>query len=125
VNQFWRADLAGLYALAPHGGPALRLIERRLALADARPVYEIGAEGERTPLQGYWFRAIRNADEKTIDASSQFAAVAYPAEYSKSCRYTYIVNENNTIFRADLGHGRGIEAFPSEEELKEKWAKLD
>src|SRR6185369_6911110 len=75
-NQFWRADIAGLYALAPGGGPAIRLIERSLALADARPVYDLTRDGERAPKQGYWYRAIRPADEKTIDAASQFAAVA-------------------------------------------------
>src|SRR3954469_2351933 len=34
VNQFWRADIAGLYALAPGGGPAMRLIELSVAAAD-------------------------------------------------------------------------------------------
>src|SRR6185295_19883411 len=66
VRQFWRADIAGLYALAPGGGPAIRLIERSLALADARPLYDLTRDGERAPKQGYWYRAIRNADEKTI-----------------------------------------------------------
>jgi hypothetical protein len=125
VNQFWRADIAGLYSLAPGGGPAIRLIERRLALADPRPVYEIGAEGERAPLKGYWFRAIRCPGEKTIDGSTQFAAVAYPADYPQSGRYTFILNEENTIYRADLGHGRGIETFPTEEDLKKSWSKID
>ncbi len=125
VNQFWRADIAGLYALTPGGGPAIRLIERRLAMADAHPRYEIGAEGERAPLKGYWFRSIPGADEKTVDAASRFAAVAYPADYPKSGKYTFIVNENNTIFRADLGHGGGVDAFPTDEELRAKWSKLD
>jgi hypothetical protein len=125
VNQFWRADIAGLYALAPGGGPAMRLIERCLALADARPVYDLTREGERTPLQGYWYRAIRHADEKTIDAASQFAAVAYPADYPKSGKYTFIVDENYAIFRADLGHGKGLEVYPTDDELRTKWSKLD
>jgi hypothetical protein len=125
VSQFWRADIAGLYALAPGGGPAIRLIERSLALADARPVYDLTQDGERKPLKGYWFRSIRHADEKTIDAASQFAAVAYPAEYPQSGKYTFIVDENNTIFRCDLGHGNGLEVYPTDDELKAKWAKLD
>jgi hypothetical protein len=124
-NQFWRADIAGLYALAPGGGPAIRLIERSLALADARPLYDLTRDGERAPKQGYWYRAIRHADEKTIDAVSQFAAVAYPADYPKSGKYTFIVDENSTIFRADLGHGKGLEVFPTDDELRTKWSKLD
>jgi len=125
VAQFWRADIAGLYALSPGGGPAIRLIERSAALADARPVYDLTTPGERAPFLGYWFRAIRHADEMTIDAASRFAAVAYPAEYPKSGKYTFIVDENNSIFRADLGHGKGLEVYPTDEELKTKWSKLD
>ncbi len=37
VTQFWRADIAGLYALAPGGAPAIRLIELSVAAADDRP----------------------------------------------------------------------------------------
>lgn len=125
VNQFWRADIAGLYALAPGGGPAMRLIDRSLALADARPVHDLTRDGERAPQQGYWYRAIRHSDEKAIDAVSQFAAVAYPADYPQSGKDTFIVDENNTIFRADLGHGHGLEAYPTEDELRTKWSKLD
>jgi len=125
VNQFWRADIAGLYALAPGGGPAIRLIGRDLALADARPVYDLTLDGERKPLKGYWFRALRHADEQKIDAASQFAAEAYPAEYPRTGKYTFILDENNTIFRADLGHGRGLDVFPTDEELRTKWSKLD
>ncbi|MBV8881852.1 MAG: hypothetical protein JO332_17975 [Planctomycetaceae bacterium] len=125
MNQFWRADIAGLYALAPGGGPAIRLIERSLALADARPLYDLSKEGERAPKAGYWYRAIRHADEKTIDAAARFAAVAFPAAYSPKDRWTYIVDENNTVFRADLGHGRGVEVFPTDEDLRKQWSKLD
>ena len=124
LNQFWRADIAGLYALAPGGGPAIRLIERSLALADARPAYDLSRDGERSPKQGYWYRAIRHADEKTVDAVARFAAVAYPAEYPKTGKYTYILDENNTIFRADLGHGKGLEVYPTDDELRTKWSKL-
>jgi hypothetical protein len=125
VNQFWRADIAGLYAMTPGGGPAIRLIELSTALADARPAYDLSAYGPRAPRAGYWFRALRHADEKDLDAVHRFAAVAYPADYPKSGRYTFIVDENNTLFRADLGHGRGIEVFPTDEELQKQWAKFD
>jgi len=125
VNQFWRADIAGLYALAPSGGPAIRLIEGSVALADARPLFDLTREGKRAPKAGYWYRAIRHTDEQTLDAALRFAAVAYPADYPKSGKYTFIVDENNTIYRCDLGHGRGIEVYPAEDELRAKWAKLD
>ena len=48
-NQFWRADIAGLYALAPGGGPAIRLIELSTAAADDRPVLSIAPDARRAP----------------------------------------------------------------------------
>jgi hypothetical protein len=122
VNQFWRADIAGLYALAPEGGPQIRLIEQVLALADDRPLYEIG---ERRPYAGYWFRSIPHSGEKKIDAESRFAAMCRPADYPRSGKFTFIVDENNTIYWADLGHGQGVGVFPTDEELKAKWVKID
>src|SRR6185295_12735465 len=41
--NFWRADIAGLYALAPGEGPAIKLIELSLAAADDRPVADLSA----------------------------------------------------------------------------------
>jgi hypothetical protein len=125
VNQFWRADIAGLYALAPGGGPAIRLIELSVAAADDRPMLNITAYAKPAPKRGYWYRALRHADEAVLDAKLRFAAECHPADYPKSGRYTFIVDENNTIFRCDLGHGRGLDLYPTDEELMTKWAKLD
>ncbi len=36
-----------------------------------------------------------------------------------------IVDENITIFRCDLGHGKGLDAYPTDDELRTKWAKVD
>ena len=125
VNQFWRVDIAGLYALAPRGGPAIRLIELSVAAADDRPVLRIEPYARRAPKNGYWYRALRHADEASIDAVNRFAAECHPADYPKSGRYTFIVDENNAVFRADLGHGRGIDVYPTDDELKTTWSKLD
>jgi hypothetical protein len=125
VTQFWRADIAGLYVLAPGGGPAIRLIDPSVALADDRPVSDLSKVGPRAPSHGYWFRALRHADENTLDAKSRFAAECHPADYPKPGRWTFIVDENNTLFRADLGHGRGIDVYPTDDDLKTKWTKVD
>jgi hypothetical protein len=75
VHDFWRKDAAGLYVLAPKGGEPIRLIEIGTALADDRIPDEALALGPRTPKGGYWFRAIRHADEKDRpDAASRFAS---------------------------------------------------
>jgi hypothetical protein len=125
VPQFWRADIAGLYALAPGGGPAIRLIEQSVALADARRASDYAGLGPKTPQRGYLYRAIRHTDEPKPDAETRFAAVAFPANYPKPFRWTFIVDERNAIYRADLGHGQGVGVFPTDEELKAKWAKVD
>jgi hypothetical protein len=125
VNQFWRADVAGLYALAPGGGPAIKLIELSLALADDRPKADLMPYGVPSMKAGYWYRSIRHADEdpKALDPN-RFAYCAFPDSPSAG-KYIFIVDENNTIFRAVAGGRRGIDVFPTEEELKTSWSKLD
>lgn len=132
AHQFWRGDVAGLYALVPKGKSAqelsasIRLIELSVAGADDRPVTDITRYTVRSPKAGYLFRALRHADEdpKSL-APDRFAAATFPAAYSKDSRFTYILDERNTIFKADLGHGRGIDVYPTVEELKMNWSKLD
>ena len=51
-NRFWRADVAGLYALAPGGGPAIQRIEGSLAMADDRPLYDLTPHAARRPMRG-------------------------------------------------------------------------
>jgi hypothetical protein len=129
-NDFWRGDIAGLYTLIPNlpeGSPdrvAIKLIELSVAAADDRPVTDISRYAPRSAKGGYWYRAIRHADETTLDPD-RFAACAYPDSPSAG-RYTFIIDENNTIFRRELGpQQRGVEVFPNDEELKQQWTKLD
>lgn len=124
VNQFWRSDIAGLYTIAPSSGDAIKLIELSTAAADDRPVTNIARHTLSAPKAGYWYRAIRHADELDLDPSSRFAACAYP-DTPASGKWTFIVDENNTIFRKELGpHQRGVEVFPADL-AKEGWTKLD
>ena len=125
VMQFWRRDVAGLYALAPGGGYALKLIELSVAAADDRPVLDLSPYAVRSPKAGYWFRAIRHADEdpKALDPN-RFAYCAFPDNPSAG-KYLFIVDENNTVFRSDANGRRGIEIYPTEEELRTSWSKLD
>lgn len=125
INQFWRADVAGLYTLAPGGGPAIKLIELSVAAADDRPKSDLTPYSARAPKAGYWFRSIRHADEdpKKLDPN-RFAYCAFPDTPSAG-KYIFIVDENNTIFRSAANGRRGIEVFPTEQELKTSWSKLD
>ncbi len=125
VADFWRKDVAGLYVLRHEGtGERLKLIELSVALADDRIPDEALALGPRTPKGGYWFRAIRHADEgDRLDPGSRFAYCCFPADYPKSGRKTFILDERNTIFMRDLGRPGGIEVFPTDEELQAQWSK--
>jgi hypothetical protein len=125
ICQFWRGDVAGLYALAPKGGTAIKLIELSVAAADDRPVTSISPFGVPSPKGGYWFRAIRHAEEDPKALSpDRFAFCAFPDNPSAG-KWIYIINEDNRIYRAEAKGRRGIDVFPSDEELKTQWSKID
>jgi hypothetical protein len=125
VNQFWRGDVSGLYTTVAADGTAIKLIELSVAAADDRPKTDILKYAPRTAKAGYWYRAIRYLDEdpKAPDPN-RFAYCAFPDSPSAG-KYMFIVNENNTIFRAAANNSRGIEFFPTDEELKTSWSKVD
>ena len=139
INDFWRGDIAGLYGFCPRDSTEMvKLLEISVAGADAQPLDKstnpptpgkmtgLAYYATHAPKAGYWFRAIRHADEKDkLDTESRFAAVAYPADYPKSGRWTYVVDESNTIYKRDLGRPGGIDVYPTDEELKLQWAKID
>ena len=104
VNDYWTGDVAGLWH-------AKRLIDRGIAEADASPLN--GLVGEPVPYHGYYFVALgrdlqgnvnykANTDGsgRLVHNSSRFGYCAYPASPGWSGRVTYIINENNTIFRS-------------------------
>jgi hypothetical protein len=126
ISRFWRGDVAGLYALVPKGGgEAIKLIELSLAAADDRPVTDVSPFAVRGPKAAYWFRAIRHLDEdsKTPDPD-RFAYCAFP-DSPTSGKWIYIIDESNTIYRAQTKGRRGIDVFPSKEDLKRDWRKID
>lgn len=127
-TDYWRGDVASLYTMIPKGGTErdrIRLIEFSTAAADDRPLVHVVSILPREPKNGYWFRAILKKGEPPVLAGSQFAFCAVPADYPKSGRWTYLLDETLTIFKSDLGHGRGIEEFPDAAELQKSWSKAD
>jgi general secretion pathway protein G len=152
VNDFWTADVAGLYSCKDSNGQSIKLIEVSVALADAAPL-EKGAAGGKIPAladfgvpapkAGYWFRAMEKANDAQpgellrVDTDlpgvlkmgkvhnlSRFGFCAYPAEYGASGLQTFIVNENNTIFCKDT-QGEPVLEWPTDAELQAEWKKLD
>jgi hypothetical protein len=123
VQDFWRGDVSGLYRILDRNGAPIKLTDFSTALADARPLdLPGGSLGPARPCNGFWFRTIPHEGGKTPDPN-RFAFVMFPgSEYPRHIRWTYIVDENNTIFRRDLGHGNGVESFPVD---LGGWVKMD
>ena len=123
IHEFWRKDVAGLYGALDSKGAPLRLIELRLALADERPVTNLKAHGNPAPRWGeYWCRAILHEGEDPKQPDPQrFAFAMTPTGTPKSDRYSYIIDENNTVFRAKV---QSVSAFP-QDPGKAGWSKLD
>jgi hypothetical protein len=113
IQDFWMGDVAGLYYFQN-----VKLIEKDVADADAKPVRP-GAPPP-VPRRGYFFVAMEGDDsgmEPEVYAQdtngepnrgphfhhSKFGFCAYPSDYPRSGRWTYFINEGNTIFKRDLG----------------------
>lgn len=134
LNDFWVGDVSQLWFLEADGGP-IKLIERSVANADGAPLKPL-ADGE--PKAGYLYRAI-TFDETGAPYDSgkgrnlsKFGFCAYPSDYHDTAWYrrktdvsifTFIVNEENTIWRKDL-QGAPALKWPKDP-LAEGWSKLD
>jgi hypothetical protein len=151
-NDFWTGDVQGLYAVVPQGGATpIKLIELSIALADGDPlrgVYPALPDAAR-PKAGSWYAAL--VEDRGVSPTeryrspadphhpSKFGFLGYPDDYFGGRCWALMVNENNTIFRRLLrdellgsdrlppGPVRDPEFlhFPTDEELKASWSKLD
>ena len=121
-NDFWRGDIAGLFALKPAGSnEPIKLIEISVAGADDTPVTDIRHYFQRGPKAGHWFRALKFRGETTPDPD-RFAACAFPASNAAG-KWTFIISEENTIYRR-LFTGSPPEFYP-DDPIKEGWTRLD
>lgn len=105
-------------------GEPMKLIEVSAAGADDRPVVDASLYVAASPKAGYWFRAIRHADESE-PSPDRFAFCSFPATYGSSGRLTFILDERNSIYQRDLGRRGGIDVFPTDEELDSEWTRLN
>jgi hypothetical protein len=125
MDDFWRKDIAGLYATPGADRKPIALIPLSLALADESPARDWSGLGARAPVEGYWLRAIPHEDEAPAKPDPQrFAYVMYPADVPNPPKYTFIVDENNTIYRTVLPRGMKVTVFPSDLGGG-LWSKLD
>ena len=135
-KDFWVGDVSGLYRYTAANNREIKLIDKSLADADAAPLknQNLSALKREQPLPktGYLFAVLpKYVDkEKTENYhsggfrhSNRFGFAAYPVDYGKSGRYTFIVNESNTVWKKDLG-GKPPEMYP-ESPSKDEWEKSD
>jgi hypothetical protein len=133
VNDFWTGDVAGLYYVKSNeegNEKEVHLIDPAIAEADVRPLKALVSSP--VPYHGYYFIALDEDDafagsserfykEDTggtpamgkVHNPSKFGFCAYPANYGVTGRYTFIVNETNTVFRSDNG-GQPVTHFPND-----------
>lgn len=131
VNDYWTADVTGLFAIQSDGRP-IALIDRAVAEADASPVQPLVSKP--VPYHGYYFVALRFDDSNPLspkqpyrtDTDGQSGKVhnnscygfcAYPAEYGRTGRMTFVINEGNTMFKRDTA-GKPEEAWPQDSEFQ-------
>ena len=135
VNDFWRGDVAGLYGLCPTGTTEMvKLLELSVAGADvsaldprATPPAPGKMAGQtyytnRAPKAGYWLLALRHEGE-ALPSPDRFAFCCFPAQYGKTGRRTFIIDESNTIYSKDL-QGRALVSYPADP-LADGWTRLD
>jgi hypothetical protein len=120
IKDFWKGDVAGFYTGKTKAGKPLELIDRKIALADARPLSDLSLLGKRAPIAGYWYQAIPHESETTPDPQ-RFAFCAFPADPNVD-KFTFIIDENKTMFWKETTVPPAF--FPADLE-KAGWSKLD
>lgn len=127
-QDFWRGDVAGLYTLTGQDGAPIQLTERSVAGADAAPVTDVSAHTVRGPKAGFWYKALRHADEDPAKLDpNRFAFCAYPARRHDG-KSVFVISEENTIYKRKRpwsGPGDVPPVYPDPETLKREWTKLD
>lgn len=123
--DYWRSDVAGLYAVVPPGGgEPIGLIERSIAGADAAPVTNMTAL-VRSPKAAYWYRALRLADEDPAKPDHErYAVCAYP-NAPGSGAFVFILDHSGRIQRRAY---RGLSDIPSVfplDPVKEGWSTAE
>jgi hypothetical protein len=129
VHDYWVGDVAGLSYLRNPAGREIQLIDQDLADADAAALKPVGT---RKPYRGYWFVVMKTDDSQgkhepygedtdgtgsKLKSTTRFGVCAYPAEYGRTGRWTYFVNEYNSSFKRELG-GRPLLEWPQDDPSK-------
>jgi len=97
TSAYWRTDIAGLYAGMIAGRDPLKLIPLALAAADDRPKVDLSPYAVRSPLAGYWLRALPFDDEKEL-GPDRFAGCAF-ADSLDVDGWAYLITHQGVLWR--------------------------
>jgi prepilin-type N-terminal cleavage/methylation domain-containing protein len=115
INDYWCADVKGLYYIALTGTTNnIRLIELSMALADGNPDpgspidYTLPADALGSPKAGYWFQAVSGYENPIGTANAfgrrntdKFGFIVYPNSYGSSGKLVFIISESHSIYKRD------------------------
>ncbi len=133
MNDFWTADVAGLYYVKA-GGKPIALIPKEVADADAYPIRP--SEKDPVPYHGYYFAALdwdesasprepyrQDTDRKTgkVHNLHRFGFCAFPAKPGVTGRWVIFINENNSLFWVRDWTGPPPTLWPNDEERKARF----
>lgn len=132
ANHTWTGDIAGLQKLG--------LIPQELAGSDSNPISSVA---EPKPHHGYFFQMMdwddsssvpeefrRDSDEtgRRVFNPSKAAFCAYPVEYGKTGRWTYIAGNEVGAFviygRADI-KGSKVLRWPNHATIRKAWVVVE
>ncbi len=122
-GNYWAGEVAGLVRL--HHSLGLRSFSHTEAGAqcDSNMASHLQAllradpsVPDAQPYHGYWFVAVKRGDPH------RFGFCAYPADYGRSGRRTYIVDESRSPTARDMD-GQPVLQWPTEIQLQNAWPR--
>lgn len=134
---FWVGDVRGLATLIPRDGSSpVGFIDGEMGSADSKPLapqaggeyrakdgtaYRFGSAGASAPHHEYRFQVVPSYTDATgkvlpYDSGNacnkeRFAVCAYPAEYGKPCKKTFLMTETGAVLSKDTG-GKPVTVVP-------------
>lgn len=140
-RDYWTYDISCLYRMKDAAGNARKFIDMTLAKADVKPADAKLFEGKiedwgsikPEPKYGYSFQAMTTDESGGVYNQNElngvkvandykFAFVAYPAEYDKTGKRTFIVNETGTVYGKDTG-GQPVLQWPAADPVSAGWTQ--
>lgn len=134
TNDYWVADVSGLYRIVVNGKPIAAMDDVACARADAAPArpldhedevhgVTLAAVGVGDAKDGYRYRVVGRYEDAEGNTArydggngrnaGKYCICAYPVEYGTTGRMTFAITETATVLQKDT-EGEVPEAFPAD-----------